>query len=120
MTTLRTLAPLGLGLALLLAGCSGGTTSTPAGGTPTPAPSASSRGGGVAGAAAGGGAVSGKIAYVSGSLMQVQDTSIQTAVAWTASTTVSSDVSGTLADVVTGVCVTATSTPAAGAAGANG
>ncbi len=114
MSHLRTLAPLGfgLGLALVLAGCSGGgTTNEPAAaatGVPSDGASAAPAPEGTAGTRTNPG-VSGKIAYVSGQLMQVQDSDSQTAVAWGDTTTITSQVSGTLADVVAGVCITATS-----------
>lgn len=116
MSHLRTLAPLGLvglGLAMILAGCSGGTTNPqPAatGAAPAAAPTAE----GTPGARTVPG-VSGIIAYVSGRLMQVQDTSMQTAVAWTGTTTISKEAAGTLADVTAGACVVATSFPASAA-----
>lgn len=110
MSTLRTYAPLGLGLglALLLAGCGGGTTSSQAAAT-QPAPAASAAPQPARTPGAGGGGVSGTIAYVSGQLMQVQGGSMQTAVAWTGTTTISKETAGTLADVRVGSCVVATS-----------
>ena len=113
MTRIRTLAPLsgvGLGLVLLLAGCSGGGTTNPPAGTPSAGASAAPSGAPqpetTPGARANPG-VSGTIAYVSGQLMQVQDSSMQTAVAWTSATTFRTEVSGTLADVTAGECVVA-------------
>lgn len=55
----------------------------------------------------GGGGVSGEIAAVSDALMQVQGDDGQTAVAWDDDTTFTQTVSAALADVTTGVCVTA-------------
>jgi hypothetical protein len=111
MPTLRTYAPLGLGLgiALLLTGCGGGGGATPSAAATSPAAAAQG-----APAPAGTqdptrGGVSGTIAYVSGQLMQVQDTSMQTAVTWTGTTTFSKQAAGTLADVAAGKCVVATS-----------
>lgn len=119
MSPLRTYAPLGLGLGvvLLLAGCGGGTTPQAAATTPAPAATGAPRPAATPGADGGG--VSGTIAYVSGQLMQVQDTSMQTAVGWTASTTIEKETAGTLADVTTGSCVVATSFTAGTAAGAS-
>ncbi len=57
--------------------------------------------------APGGGGVSGEIAAVSDTLMQVQGDDGQTAVTWTGSTTITQTVAGTVADLATGVCVVA-------------
>jgi hypothetical protein len=111
MSTLRTYAPigLGLGLALLLAGCGGGTTTPQAAGATGNAAAPSSAPQPARTPGAGGGGVSGTIAYVAGQLMQVQDTSMQSAVTWTGTTTISKETAGTLADVTAGRCVVATS-----------
>ncbi len=118
MSTLRSYAPIGLGLgvALLLAGC-GGTTTPAAAAATTPTAAASGAPRPAATRGAGGGGVSGTIAYVSGQLMQVQDSSMQTAVAWTGTTTIEKEAAGTLADVVAGKCVVATSFSAAARSG---
>lgn len=100
--------PLGAVVVLALAGCGGGAANAKA---PGAAPAASASAG--AGARAAGpnqqdrGGVRGTIAAVTGQLMQVQDTSSQTAVAWTSSTTITQEVAGTLADVKPGVCLLA-------------
>jgi hypothetical protein len=92
---------------LLLAGCGGGGSSTSDTAAAATAPSATS---GAQGGAAGRGgpAASGEIAAVSGKTLQVQNTSSQTAVTWSASTTFTKSVKATLA---AGDCVTAIGTP---------
>jgi hypothetical protein len=55
----------------------------------------------------GGGGVSGEIAAISGSTLQVQDSESQTAVSYTDTTTITRTVAAALADVTAGVCVTA-------------
>lgn len=65
--------------------------------------------------------VNGLIAAVSGTTMQVQSSTKQTAVSWTATTRVTHTATGTLADIVVGSCVVvrqATSGDATAAAGA--
>lgn len=110
--------PLGAVVALTLAGCGGAAASAKA---PAAAPSAAAS----AGARPGGGnqadrgGVRGTIAAVTGQVMQLQDASSQTAVAWTSSTTITQEVAGTLADVTPGVCVLAL-TAGSGTAGAAG
>jgi hypothetical protein len=96
--------------ALVLAGCGGGgsSTSTAAAGTPAPSSSAAGQ---RAGAGARGPAASGEIAAVSGTTLQVQSTSSQTAVTWSASTTFTKSVPATLA---AGDCVTVSGTPGSG------
>lgn len=67
--------------------------------------------------------VSGLVAAVSGSTMQVQSRTDQTAVTWTGTTTFSMLVPGSLADVTPGSCVTVTpplATTTAGGTGATG
>jgi hypothetical protein len=97
--------------ALVLAGCGGGGSSTSTAAAGTPAPS-SSTAGQRAGAGARGPAASGEIAAVSGTTLQVQSTSSQTAVTWSASTTFTKSVPATLA---AGDCVTVSGTPGSGA-----
>lgn len=109
MSRARWLAP--LALALVVAGCSAGPSGAGTTSPPTAAPSDDPSGGPqVVGGDAerAGGGVSGLIADVSGELMQVQGTDMQTAVTWTADTEITAEVAGLLADVVPGVCVTAT------------
>ncbi|MGD8195458.1 hypothetical protein ACEXQB_013285 [Herbiconiux sp. P18] len=55
----------------------------------------------------GGGGVSGEIAAISGSTLQVQDDSSQTAVTYGDSTTITRTVTATTADITVGSCVTA-------------
>lgn len=100
--------PLGAVVVLTLAACGGGSGTTKA---QAAAPAASASAGARAGTGAAQqdrGGVRGTIAAVTGQLMQLQDTSSQTAVAWTSSTTITAQVAGTLADVKPGVCVLAT------------
>lgn len=65
----------------------------------------------------GGGGVSGEIAALSGSTLQVQDTDSQTAVSYTDSTTITQSVAAALADVTSGVCVTSISGDFGGGSG---
>ncbi|MDR2252828.1 MAG: hypothetical protein LBD97_03050 [Bifidobacteriaceae bacterium] len=62
--------------------------------------------------------VTGAIAAVTDSLLQVQDSEKQTAVAYSAETVITEQVAGTAADVVVGSCVVATGQAAASADGA--
>ena len=103
--------PLGAVVALTLAACGGGAGTTKAqAAAPAASASAGTRSGsGTAQQDRGG--VRGTIAAVTGQLMQLQDTSSQTAVAWTSSTTITAQVAGTLADVKPGVCVLAVTAP---------
>lgn len=103
--------PLGAVVVLALAACGGGSGSTKAqAAAPAASASAGQRSGsGTAQQDRGG--VRGTIAAVTGQLMQLQDTSSQTAVAWTSSTTITAQVAGTLADVKPGVCVLAVTAP---------
>jgi hypothetical protein len=94
---------------LLLAGCGGGGSSTSDTAAAAPGPSAASRPQG--GAAGRGPAASGEIAAVSGTTLQVQNTSAQTAVTWSASTRFTKSVRATLA---AGDCVTVIGTPGTG------
>ncbi|MBN9326599.1 MAG: hypothetical protein J0I87_06775, partial [Cellulomonas sp.] len=101
--------PLGAVVVLTLAACGGGAANAKA----PAAPAASASAGARAGAGAGAnqqdrGGVRGTIAAVTGQVMQLQDTSNQTAVAWTSSTAISQQVAGSLADVTPGVCILAT------------
>ena len=95
---------------LLLAACGGGGDSSASAGTAAAAPSAApSAGGGTNGPGGNRGpAASGEIAAVSGKTLQVQDSSSQTAVTWSASTRFTKTVTATLA---AGDCVTAVGTP---------
>ncbi|MDQ6897799.1 MAG: hypothetical protein M3171_14565, partial [Actinomycetota bacterium] len=92
-------------VALALAGCGGGSSTTsgpaPAAGS-TPAPTGA-MGGRNAQRQPG---TTGLIAAVSGSTMQVQTRTDQTAVSWTDTTTFTRQVVATLGDVTTGSCVT--------------
>ena len=105
--------------ALALAGCgpssASGNAGAPAGGS-TPAPT------GTAGGGAGGQrqpGVNGLIAAVTGSTMQVQTRTDQTAVTWNDSTTFTTTASATLADVTVGTCVTVLE-PASGGSATSG
>ncbi|SDY83476.1 DUF5666 domain-containing protein [Herbiconiux ginsengi] len=93
----------GLAGVLALSACS---SSGDAATSATGAPSTAAAGAPVAGAPGGGG-VSGEIAAISGSTLQVQDTDSQTAVTYTADTAITRTVEAALADVTSGVCVTA-------------
>jgi len=108
-------APLGVVLALTVAAC----TSSGAASPTTTAPAAQATMGPRAGAQGQGlgGGVSGTIAFVSGALMQVQDSQKQTAVTWTTDTKITSEVAGTLADVTPGMCVLAVTRSADAATG---
>lgn len=109
--------PLGGVVVLTLAAC-GSTANAKA---PAPASAtAAPRAGAGAGQQDRGG-VRGTIAAVTGQVMQLQDTSSQTAVAWTSSTAISQQVAGSLADVTPGVCIlaaTASGTATASTSGA--
>ncbi len=88
------------GVLALSAGCSGGSSSTAASPAPTPAATGTRTGGQrVPG-------VSGLIAAVEGSTMQVQSQTKQTAVTWNASTAFSRVATGAPADITVGSCVT--------------
>jgi hypothetical protein len=105
--------------ALALAGCgpssASGNAGAPAGGL-TPAPT-STAGGGAGGQRQPG--VNGLIAAVTGSTMQVQTRTDQTAVTWNDSTTFTTTASATLADVTVGACVTVLE-PASGGSATSG
>ncbi len=84
---------------LTLSACASSTTasSTPA---PTSAPSQAE------GRAPGGGGISGEIAAITGSTLQVQSSDSQTAVTYSDSTSITKTVAAALSDVTAGVCVT--------------
>lgn len=115
-------AALALTGALTLTACGGsGTTASPA-----PAQTSATQGGGQGGGQGTGQAggqgtpgVSGLVASVTGSTMQVQTRTDQTAVSWTGSTTFTSYATAALADVTVGSCVTVTE-PSTSATGASG
>lgn len=96
-----------------LTACGAG-ASTP---TTTPAVATATR---TAGPGPGGGqripGVSGLIAAVDGTTMQVQSSTKQTAVGWTATTSVARTAAGTLADIVAGSCVVVRSASSDGSA----
>lgn len=97
-------APASAALLVLLAACSGGSTAATT--TEDPAADASAAPAGQDGGGRAPG-VTGEIAAVSDLLAQVQGDDGQTAVTWDDSTAITQTVAGTLADVTTGVCVTA-------------
>src|ERR1035437_8084262 len=116
MTMNRIAAGAALGCAVMfVAACGGGTSATTnAAAAPTTAASANSAGGGRAFPGA-----TGLLAQISGTTLQVQSTSAQTAVTYSASTTFTNTVAAKLSDVVVGVCVQARSAqPVSGAGGA--
>jgi hypothetical protein len=88
---------LALGGVLLLTGCAAGAS--------TAAVPASSAAPASTGAPADAG-INGTIASVAAGVLQVQDSSTQTAVSYTAATTITANVTGVLADVSVGRCVT--------------
>lgn len=92
------------GLALTLSAC--GSSGSPAA-SGTANNNQYGDGSGFGGARFGGGGTSGLVAAVTGSTAQVQSTSAQTAVSWTASTTFSDEVKTTKAAVKVGECVQA-------------
>jgi len=88
---------------LLLAGCGGGAAQ------PSSAASASAATGSARPSGAGGRGlpgVSGLVAQIDGHTLQVQDTSTQTAVTWSAGTRFTDTVAASLKDIRSGVCVT--------------
>jgi hypothetical protein len=91
----------GLAGVLALSACASAGSAEPTGAASTPDA--------VAGAPlmAGGGGVSGEIAAISGSTLQVQDSESQTAVSYTDATTITQSVVAALADVSAGACVIA-------------
>ncbi|MEB0307165.1 hypothetical protein QN345_17855, partial [Cryobacterium sp. 10I1] len=88
---------LALGGVLLLTGCAAG-ASTAAVPAASSAPAASAGG-------QGDGGITGTIASVAAGILQVQDSSTQTAVSYTAATTITATVTGALTDVSVGRCV---------------
>lgn len=106
MTTLTTrlLPALAAATVLVLAGCTGSPSSAA---PPDDDPTAATRQGD--GPQRGGGGVTGEIASVTGTVMQVRSTDSQTAVTWTDATEFSATVDGTLADVTVGACIVAVS-----------
>ena len=103
---------------VLLAGCSGGSASGAASTGAAAQGGAAAPGGGQGGAgmAGGGGGVSGTIAAIQGSVLQVQGTDTQTAVTYAADTVITQTVSAALAQVTVGSCIVAASGGAGGAA----
>src|SRR4029077_14440132 len=87
---------------LLLAGCSAGAATT---GTPTTAAAARAAPSAAPQQGTGPGGVSGEIVLAQDGLVQVQDTQSQTAVRYTADTTVEQRVAVALSDVTVGSCV---------------
>lgn len=129
MTPLRSLSHLSLAggaiAVLLLAGCG---SSGASGSTPTTAASALAGGGASSGPSGGGRipGVSGTVAAIDGSTLQVQDSSSQTAVVYTKKTSVTARVTTTASALAVGDCVsvrtaagtsTASSSPTAANAG---
>jgi hypothetical protein len=118
----RTLPYAGIAVvsALALAACGPSSGSGDAGapaGASTPAPT------GAAGGGAGGQrppGVNGLVAAVSGSTMEVQTRTDQTAVTWNNSTTFTTTASATLADVTVGACVTVLEPASSGSATTSG
>src|SRR5450631_1513702 len=104
---------------MLVAGCGAGTSAT---GNATVAPTAAAPANGSRGAAGGAPAfpgATGLLAQINGQTLQVQGTSAQTAVTYSASTTFTNTLAAKPSDIVVGVCVQARSArPAAGAGGA--
>ncbi|ERK69741.1 hypothetical protein N136_03938, partial [Leifsonia aquatica ATCC 14665] len=89
------IAALGFG-ALALTGCAAATASSP---STTAAPQQQGQ--------QGGGGVTGEIAAVDGTTLQVQSTTEQTAVTYTDSTTITQRVTAALTDVTNGSCISA-------------
>jgi hypothetical protein len=89
-------------LVTAVAGCGSGSTQTPGSAAGAPSVASSGLGGRGTGRFPG---TSGLIAEISGTTMQVQDGSRQTAVTWTAKTAMSKRVPASAKDVVPGVCV---------------
>ncbi|MCL2515907.1 MAG: DUF5666 domain-containing protein [Microbacteriaceae bacterium] len=109
-------AALVVGAALVLTGCSGsGAANASSKSSSTPQSQGQSRqGGGFGGGAGFGGGTVGQIAAVSGSTLQVQSSTDQTAVTFTSSTAITTTVDVALSAVKVGECVTATTVPASG------
>lgn len=102
-----------LALAACGSGVSGSTGAPAAGSTPARTATTEGTGGGQNGQQRQPG-VRGLVAAVSGSTMQVQTRSDQTAVSWTDSTTFATFASAALSDVTVGSCVTVTQPAASG------
>ncbi|MGD8169829.1 DUF5666 domain-containing protein [Herbiconiux sp. P16] len=98
------LGAVGLAGVLALSACSASGSASDAA---TPAPTGSAAAPAEGAPAFGGGGVSGEIAAISGSTLQVQDTESQTAVSYSADTAITRTVEGSLSDVTVGGCVTA-------------
>lgn len=97
-------AAVALALSVGLAACGGGSTKTSSGSSSSPtAPGGSSGGSGPGRAFPG---ASGQVASLSGSSMEVQGSSSQTTVSWTASTTFRQTVPLTSSSIAAGDCVT--------------
>lgn len=99
----RSIVALGAVTVLMLAGCSSGEDDT--GSEASPTATAGGLNPEAAGDLPGGGGVSGLIASVTDSVMQVQATDSQTAVTWTADTVVTRTVAATIDKVAVGSCV---------------
>ena len=111
MTLTRIAAGAAVCGAVLFVSACGGTT--PASGVPVGAPTTVAADGGPNSGAGGGGrafpGASGLLAQIDGTTLQVQSTDTQTAVTYSATTTITSTVAARLSDVVVGVCVQARS-----------
>ena len=128
LTLATSAAALVVGAALVLTGCSAGgsagTSKKDSGSGTSNSQSGSGRGqdgqGGAGGfgGAAGGGTI-GTIADVTGSTLQVQSSSDQTAVTFSSSTAITQTVSVALSAVKVGDCVVATTTPASASTGSS-
>lgn len=122
LTLATSAAALVVGAALVLTGCStggsAGTSKKDSGSGTSNSQSQSQSGAGGFGGAAGGG-TTGTIADVSGSTLQVQSSSDQTAVTYSSSTTITQTVSVALSAVKVGDCVVATTTPASASTGSS-
>ncbi|MCW2726058.1 MAG: hypothetical protein JWN35_2979 [Frankiales bacterium] len=108
-TAITTLALLGL-LGTAACGSSGSATATAPGAAATPGAQAQGQGGPPRAPG-----VSGLVAAIEGSTLQVQDTSAQTAVVYTAATAITATVPGTVSDVTVGVCATVRGAASGGA-----
>jgi hypothetical protein len=109
------LAVLLLPVAVVLAACgSGGSTSAAANPSPTAVPSAGSAGGSGTGGARTFPGATGKVAALSGSTLEVQSTTAQTTVTFTSATSFNLTKTLSLSKVPVGECVIATGTPGSG------
>ncbi|MEO8830316.1 hypothetical protein [Lapillicoccus sp.] len=112
-------AALALTGALTLSACGGSGTAA----SPAPASTSATQGAqgvGQAGGQGGSPGVTGLVAAVTGSTMQVQTRTDQTAVSWTGSTMFTSYTTAALADVAVGSCVTVTEPITSASSGASG